>query len=150
MEYPIDTAAGAGSAQDQYHTAFHYRNSSGGNSAGAGQVNPSTVGDLGGSYHNFDMEWHDNDWIGFYFDGQLVSQFGDDAAVAQMTSMYLILNYAVGGWPGAPSLTEWPTTHTDEMKVDWVRVWKQAATRTTNWAYTGTSEHVQWDTAGNW
>jgi autotransporter-associated beta strand protein len=150
MEYPIDTAAGAGYAQDQYHTAFHYRNTSGGNSAGAGQVNPSTVGDLGGSYHNFGMEWRDNDWVGFYFDGQLVSQFGDDAAVAQMTSMYLILNYAVGGWPGAPNLTEWPTTHTDDMKVDWVRVWKQAATRTTNWAYTGTSEHVQWDTAGNW
>lgn len=150
MEYPIDTAAGSGYSQDEYHTAFHYRNTSGGNSAGAGKVNPGGAGDLGGAYHNFGMEWREDDWVGFYFDGQLVSQFGDDASIAQMQQMYLILNYAVAGWPGTPNVTEWPIGHRDETKVDWVRVWKQEAGSSSNWSYTGTSEDVQWDAVSNW
>ncbi len=150
MEYPIDTAAGNGYSQDQYHTAFHYRNSSGGNSAGAGQVNPGSAGDLGGTYHNFAMEWREDDWVGFYFDGALVQQFGDDSAVAQMQSMYLILNYAVAGWPGTPNTSEWPVGHADEMKVDWVRVWKQAGSTTSNWEYSGSEALAQWGDAANW
>jgi autotransporter-associated beta strand protein len=150
MEYPIDTAAGSGYNQDQYHTAFHYRNTSGGNSAGAGQVNPGSAGDLGGAYHTFGMEWREDDWVGFYFDGQRVSEFGDNAAIAQMQHMYLILNHAVGGWPGTPNTTEWPVGHSDEMKVDWVRVWKAGSSSTSNWNYTGMNTSAVWDTAGNW
>ncbi len=149
MEYPIDTAAGSGYNQDQYHTAFHYSTGSG-NAAGAGQVNPGSAGDLGGTYHNFGMEWREDDWVGFYFDGQRVSEFGNDAAIEQMQHMYLILNYAVGGWPGSPNTTEWPIGHIDETKVDWVRVWKSATAKTSDWNYTGPSENVQWDTAANW
>jgi len=150
MEYPIDTASGSGYNQDQYHTAFHYRNTSGGNSAGAGQVNPGGVGDLGGGFHTFGMQWVEDDWVGFYFDGQLVSQFGDNAAIAQMQHMYLILNYAVGGWPGTPNTTEWPVGHQDTYEVDYVRVWQNATSKTSNWAYNGTSEYVQWADAANW
>jgi autotransporter-associated beta strand protein len=149
MEYPIDTAAGSGYSQDQYHTAFHYSTGSG-NAAGAGQVNPGSAGDLGGSYHNFGMEWRADDWVGFYFDGALVSQFGTDSAIAQMENMYLILNYAVGGWPGQPNTTEWPNGHTDEMKVDWVRVWKQEGIKTTNWVHNTAAQDVSWNTGGNW
>lgn len=149
MEYPIDTAAGSGYSQDQYHTAFHYSTGSG-NAAGAGQVNPGSAGDLGGTYHNFGMEWREDDWVGFYFDGALVSQFGTDSAIAQMESMYLILNYAVGGWPGQPNTSEWPMGHSDETKVDWVRVWKSAGTKTTSWIQNTATQDVSWNTGGNW
>jgi beta-glucanase (GH16 family) len=143
MEYPIDTAGGSGYGQHQYHTAWHYTGGS-----GAGQV--TTAGDLGGAYHNFAMEWIEDNWVGFYLDGNLVSQFGTDSAVAEMDYMYLILNYAVGGWPGTPNTSEWPNGHTDEMKVDWIRIWKETGTKSTNWDYAGTSESVSWDTGGNW
>lgn len=149
MEYPIDTAAGNGYGQDQYHTAFHYSTGSG-NAAGAGQVNPGGIGDLGGAYHTFGMEWREDDWVGYYFNGQLVQQFGNDAAIAQMESMYLILNYAVGGWPGTPNTSEWPVGHTDETKVDFVRVWKQASGKTSDWGYTGAAANVSWDDTNNW
>ncbi|MCA9262212.1 MAG: family 16 glycosylhydrolase [Planctomycetales bacterium] len=147
MEYPIDTAAGSGYAQDQYHTAWHH---SQGGGAGAGQVNPSGVGDLGGAYHTFGMEWVEDDWVGYYMDGNLVSQFGTDAAIAEMQYMYLILNYAVGGWPGTPNTTEWPVGHSDTTKIDWVRVWQRGDPTTTNWNYGGTNSNVPWDGAGNW
>ena len=150
MEYPIDTAAGAGYAQDQYHTAFHYRNTSGGNSAGAGQVNPGSAGDLGGTYHTFGVHWLAGDNMAFYFDGAQVSSFGDNAAIAQMPYMYLILNYAVGGWPGTPNTTEWPVGHIDRTKIDWVRVWNAASGKTSNWTYPGAATTVAWDTAANW
>jgi autotransporter-associated beta strand protein len=149
MEYPIDTAAGSGYAQDQYHTAFHYLNTSGNNAAGAGQVNPGSAGDLGGSYHTFGVNWVDDTSVAFYFDGAQVSSFVN-SEVSEMVYMYLIFNYAVGGWPGTPSTTEWPVGHIDETKIDWVRVWKQAAALASDWAYTGASEDVQWDTAANW
>lgn len=150
MEYPIDTAAGSGYSVDQYHTAFHYSNSSGGNSAGAGQVNPGSAGSLNTDYHTFGMEWREDDWVGFYFDGNLVSSFGDDTAIAQMQHMYLILNYAVGGWPGMPNLTEWPEGHYDDMKVDWVRVWQLGDAKDTSWSYSGTNQNVNWDSSSNW
>lgn len=150
MEYPIDTAAGAGYAQTEYHTAFHYRAAGGGNAAGAGKVNPTTAGDLGGSYHTFGLHWIEDDYVGFYFNGNLVSSFSDNAAIAQMTSMYLIFNHAVGGWPGTPNTSEWPVGHRDAMKVDWVRIWRSAAAKTSNWTTTGTTELRLWDTAAHW
>ncbi|HWP40528.1 MAG TPA: family 16 glycosylhydrolase, partial [Tepidisphaeraceae bacterium] len=148
MEYPLSTDGVSGLQANQYNTAWHYRNSSGGNSAGAGVI--TRASDLRGSYHTFGMEWRENDWVGFYFDGQLVSQFGDDSAISQMLYMYLLLSYGAGGWPGTPSLSQWPIGHTDQMKVDWVRVWKQAGTRSTDWIYTGSEQYVQWDSPGNW
>jgi autotransporter-associated beta strand protein len=150
MEYPIDTAAGTGYTQDQYHTAFHYLNSSGGNSAGAGQVNPASAGDLGGAWHIFAANWVEDSSVTFYFDGAQVSSFGSGTDVAEMASMYLILDYAVGGWPGTPNTTEWPLGFTDQTKVDWVRVWRSAAGAINNWAYSGASEDVAWDSAANW
>jgi autotransporter-associated beta strand protein len=149
MEYPIDTAAGVGYARDQYHTAWHYSTGSG-NAAGAGQVNPAGVGNLDGAYHTFGMRWTSDQSAAFFFNGQQVSQINNPTAVAQMQRMYLILNYAVGGWPGTPNLSEWGANHFDDMKVDWVRVWKADADRSTTWNYSGTASTVQWDTPGNW
>lgn len=150
MEYPIDTAAGSGYAQDEYHTAFHYTNSSGSAAAGAGKVNPSSAGDLGGAWHHFGAHWVEDSSVTFYFDGQAVSSFNSAADVAEMVSMYLILDYAVGGWPGTPSTTEWPLGFSDQTRVDWVRVWQAANSKTSNWAATGTDSYQLWDSAANW
>lgn len=150
MEYPVNTAAGGGYNRDEYHTAFHYRNTSGGNSAGAGKVNPPGIGNLNGAYHNFGVHWVANSRVDFYFNGTLVSSFSNASAISQMSSMYLILNYAVGGWPGRPNTSEWPVGHTDEMKIDWVRVWLPTAAKTSSWTTTGTDEYRLWTTASNW
>jgi autotransporter-associated beta strand protein len=42
-----------------------------------------------------------------------------------MVNMYMILDYAVGGWPGTPTTTQWPVGFSDQTKVDWVRVWQR-------------------------
>lgn len=144
MEYPLGAYANT-----EYHTAFHYSTGSG-NSAGAGKVNPGSAGDLRGNYHTFGAKWVEDQSVQFYFDGNEVSSFYNASAVAQMQNMYLILNYAVGGWPATPSTTDWPVGFTDETKVDWVRVWNTADAKSSNWAYSGTDEYVQWDAAGNW
>jgi autotransporter-associated beta strand protein len=149
MEYPIDTAGGAGYAQDEYHTAFHYTDTSGNQTAGAGKVNPGSAGDLGGSYHTFGVNWVEDASVTFYFDGAQVSSFVS-SEVAEMVYMYLIFNYAVGGWPGTPNTTEWPVEHIDQTRIDWIRIWKSDSARTNNWAYAGTSEYVLWDAATNW
>jgi autotransporter-associated beta strand protein len=150
MEYPVTTAAGGGYNRDEYHTAFHFRNSSGGNSAGAGKVNPPGIGNLNGAYHTFGVHWIANSRVDFYFNGTMVSSFNNPSAISQMSSMYLILNYAVGGWPGRPNTSEWPVGHTDEMKIDWVRVWLPASAKTSNWTTTGTEEYRLWNTASHW
>lgn len=150
MEYPIDSDGGTGYAETEYHTAFHYRNSSGGNSAGAGKVNPGSAGDLGGTYHNFGAKWVEDQSVQFYFDGQEVSSFYNADAVAQMQHMYLMLNYAVAGWPGTPSTNQWPVGHVDETKVDFVRVWKDASAKSSDWSPSSSATLVQWDSASNW
>ncbi len=143
MEYPIGAYN-----QSEYHTAFHYKTSGGGNASGAGKVNPSGVGDLGGTYHRFGMDWKEDDYVRFYFDGQQVSSFGTNSAIAQMEHMYLILNYAVGGWPGTPNQTQWPDGHTDETKIDWVRVWQKTSGNTEHdWTLAGDGS---WGDDANW
>lgn len=150
MEFPLTTDGSNGYPNTDYHTAWHYTAPGGGNAAGAGRVNPASAGNLTTGYHTFGMEWIEDDWVGFYFDGQLVAQMHDDAAVAQMTSMYLILNYAVGGWPGSPSTAQWPANHIDETKVDWVRVWQRPASNATTINFSSTAGSGSWDTAGRW
>ena len=144
MEYPIGAYN-----ESEYHTAFHYSTGSG-NASGAGKVNPSGVGDLGGSYHTFGMHWVEDDFVQFYFDDQPVRFFGNDSAIAQMEHMYLILNYAVGGWPPTPSTTQWPSGWADQTKIDWVRVWQQPSqTGTSTFSYNG-SGTGNWNSSQNW
>ena len=150
MEYPIDTAAGNGYPQSDYHTAFHYSTGGGGNSAGGGAVNPGSAGDLGNSWHTFGVEWIEDDLVRWYFDGQVVRSFGNDSAISQMEHMYLILNYAVGGWPGRPNQTEWPDSASDTTVVDWVRVWqKPAVTGTATYTFNN-SNTGSWTGDQNW
>ena len=144
MEYPLGAYTNA-----EYHTAFHY-STGGGNASGAGKVNPGGIGDLRGQYHTFGMEWASDDYVRFFFNGNQVSSFGTDSAITQMSSMYLLLNYAVGGWPGTPSQAQWPDGWSDQTKVDWVRVWqKPAITGESTWTYNGSSS-ASWGSDANW
>jgi autotransporter-associated beta strand protein len=150
MEFPLSTNGGtSGYPNTDYHTAWHYTNTSGGNAAGAGRVNPSSAAALNTAWHTFGMEWTSDTSAAFFFNGTQVSSFTNTAAISQMTSMYLILNYAVGGWPGTPSLAQWPAGASDQTKVDWVRVW-QRPTVTGTVSFSGTATGGSWDTASRW
>ena len=65
--------------------------------------------------------------------------------------MYLIFNYAVGGWPGVPSLTQWGNGATRlQIQAEWIHEWEKAPTSSSStWTYSGTGAAL-WDTAGNW
>jgi autotransporter-associated beta strand protein len=147
MEFPVFTS---NPNYNQYNISYHYTNSSGSAASyGPGLTDPSYAGDLTTSFHTYGMEWTST-YIKFYFDGhQMGSTITDTSAISQMGYMYLILNYAVGGWPGTPDTTQWPVGHTDTTQVDWVRVWKNTSgySSTTSWTLAGNGS---WDTSSNW
>ncbi|HZZ28112.1 MAG TPA: family 16 glycosylhydrolase [Pirellulales bacterium] len=148
MEYPDTTNGGTtGLSSSQYNTNYHYTNSSGGDSAGAGAVNPG-AGNLEGTWHTFGMQWNAGASVAFYFDGHQVSSY-TGSTVAQMANMYMLLDYAVGGWPGTPSTTQWAIGHTDQMNIDWVRVWQTNpnSDAPTSWNVSGNGN---FGTSGNW
>ena len=146
MEYPLTTNGGtSGYSASQYSTNYHYTNTAGSAAAGAGVVN--TAASLAGTWHTFGMNWVSNTSVAFYLDDKQVTSY-TGSSVAQMASMYMILDYAVGGWPGTPSLTQWPVGHSDQTLVDYVHVYQQpASTAVTSYNTSGSSS---WDTAGNW
>ena len=149
MEYPLTTNGGAsGFPATDYNTNFHYTNSSGSAAAGAGRVNPGSANNLNTDYHTFAMDWVSDTSVKFYFDGAQVSSF-TNSAVAQMASMYMILDYAVGGWPGTPDTTQWPVGFSDQTKVDWVRVWQKnpGGDASSTWNVNGGGAFA---TAANW
>jgi autotransporter-associated beta strand protein len=147
MEYPLSAVSGSGYANDTYHTAFHYTNTSGTNSAGAGSVDTGI--DLRNSYHTFAAEWVSDSRVDFYFDGVLKRSFTQAAEVAEMQNMYLILDYAVGGWPGTPTTAQWALGDSDQTVVDYVRVYQKATDLSTA-AWQGTGTTGSWDTTTNW
>jgi len=149
MEFPLTTDGGtSGFPNTRYNTAFHYTNSTGSAASGAGPVQP-TGSALNTGYHTFGMLWTSGTSVAYYFDGVQVSSF-NNSAVAQMANMYLILDYAVGGWPGTPSTTQWPAGWSDQTKIDWVHVWQQrpgGASTASTWNINGDGS---WTTSGNW
>jgi autotransporter-associated beta strand protein len=147
MEYPLTTDGGTDGLEDnQYNTNYHYVNSSGADAAGAGVV--TTGSDLAGQWETFGMQWITNTSVAFYLNGTEVNSY-TGSSVSQMAYMYMIFDYAVGGWPGTPSTTQWPIGHTDEMNVDWVRVWQTNPNNdaTSDWTVNGSSA---FGTASNW
>lgn len=149
MEYPLTTDGGTnGYINDTYHTAFHYTNSGGAAAAGAGAVDTNTNLSTSG-YHIFAMDWISDTSVKFFMDGAQKTSFTSGVDVAEMGNMYMILDYAVGGWPGTPTTAQWPLGASDQTKVDWVRVWQIDATPdlTSNWNINGGGA---FDTSGNW
>jgi autotransporter-associated beta strand protein len=111
--------------------------------------------DLSADYHNYGLQL-DSTGLRFFFDGQQVkfSSYKPD-----FQNMYLIFNYAVGGWPvpGStdanplpPSTTDWPIGHVDQTQAEWIRVWERApANATSTWTFNSASSG-SWDTSANW
>ena len=148
MEYPLTTDGGTnGYTNNAYHTAFHYTNTAGAAASGAGKVttgqNLSTTG-----YHTFAMDWTSGTSVRFLLDGNQVTSFSN-ASVAQMANMYMILDYAVGGWPGTPTTSQWAIGESDQTKVDWVHVWQKngSGDTTSAWKVAGDGAFTA---GGNW
>lgn len=71
--------------------------------------------DLSAGFHVYGVEWRP-DYIDFYLDGVRTHRYTGPMPVGEMV---VVLNLAVGGWPG-PSTSATPDNA--EMLVDWVRV----------------------------
>jgi autotransporter-associated beta strand protein len=147
MEYPITTNGGTSGLQNtQYNTSFHYTNTAGAAAAGAGVVSTSNLGTSG--YHTFAMDWTTGSSVRFYLDNVQVQSFSN-SAVSQMAYMYMIMDFAVGGWPGTPTTTQWPLGFSDQTKVDWVHVWQRNPNNdaASTWSVNGGGA---FGTSGNW
>ena len=81
----------------------------------------STVTDLSAGFHTYGMNWTES-FVTFYLDGVQLGQMKTPAVMT--TSMYIIANLALGGWPGLPDAT---TPFPAELKIDYIRVWQDAA-----------------------
>ncbi len=137
-------AGSVGTAYDYYAT-YHYTAANGAAaSAGTGMhytgVNEAT------SFNNYGMMWTP-DSITFYFNGNpIYTVNGSTANIAQSNNMYLLLDLAVGGWPGEPpSWASFPAT----MQIRNVNVWQLApSTMTMNWA--AGNSIADWNSSGSW
>jgi autotransporter-associated beta strand protein len=111
--------------------------------------------DLSNEFHNYGLQL-DSSGLRFFFDGQQV-KFSNYKPEFQ--DMYLIFNYAIGGWPvpGSsdsnplpPSTDDWPARFADQVQAEWIRVWQTApATDTSTWTI-ASGGSASWDTAANW
>ena len=137
-------AGSVGTAYDYYAT-YHYTAANGAAaSVGTGMhytgVNEAT------SFNNYGMMWTP-DSITFYFNGNpIYTVNGSTANIAQSNNMYLLLDLAVGGWPGEPpSWASFPAT----MQIRNVNVWQLApSTMTMNWA--AGNSIADWNSSGSW
>jgi beta-glucanase (GH16 family) len=117
MEFPLSDTSRDHNEKYRYWWNYHWGTVSDHRSAGSEEWVSS---DLTAGFHEYAVEWFP-DGMRFYFDGQLRGEVADRAAIAESAGMYLILNYAVGGWPGDPP--SWPPAG-DTYEIDWVRAWQ--------------------------
>jgi beta-glucanase (GH16 family) len=119
MEFPLSDLSPSHNEKYRYWWNYHWGTVSDHRSAGSEEWLSS---DLSAGFHDYAVEWWP-DSMQFLFDGNVRGTVSDRSAIAESAHMYMILNYAVGGWPGEP--TSWPTNG-DTYEIDWVRVWKLA------------------------
>ena len=84
--------------------------------------NTHTGNNLTGSFRTYGLDWKPSS-MGWYYENNRVSLLTNTSAISQSSNNYLIVNLAVGGWPGNPNSAHYPTT----FQSEWVRVWKQVA-----------------------
>lgn len=77
---------------------------------------------LTGTFRTYGLDWRPSS-MGWYYENNRVSLLTNSSAISQSSNHYLIINLAVGGWPGNPNPDHYPTTYESE----WVRVWKEVA-----------------------
>ncbi len=133
----------SGTAYDYYAT-YHFGSSSNPQSVGSGMhytgVNEAT------SLNDYGMMWTPNS-ITFYFNGSAIyTVSGSTADIGQSQNMYLLLDLAVGGWPGEPpTWASFPAT----MQIKNVNIWQLAPSNMTmNWTGDGTT--ANWNSGGSW
>ena len=149
MEAPQQTynnqAGSVGTSYDYYAT-YHYTNSSG-NAASAGTGMYYTGVNEATSFNDYGMMWTPNA-ISFYFNGNLVDTINSSQAnIAQSQNMYLLLDLAIGGWPGnPPSWASFPTT----MQVQDVNVWQLPSSSAMTMNFTGSGSVAAWNNASSW
>ena len=114
--------------QDPTTAYLTYHWSSGGHQQSQGSY---TGPNFSAGWHTFAVDWGSNAII-WYVDGVERYRFTNASAITNK-SMYVLLNLAVGGWPGPPSTsTHFPA----EFSIDYVRVWQKAAGSTSTLAAT--------------
>jgi autotransporter-associated beta strand protein len=103
--------------------------------------------DLTAGFHDYAVEWTPS-YLRFFFDGVQKFQVTDAAAIAQLANNYLILNHAVGGWPGnPPSNSAFPAN----FETEWVRVWQKPAGGVMSSTWTKAAAGNQnWHDNANW
>ncbi|HOM61753.1 MAG TPA: family 16 glycosylhydrolase [Anaerohalosphaeraceae bacterium] len=125
VEYPLYNVEGDNNQRYRYITNIHY---------GDSQSNMAThwrSSNLSAGFHTYALDWRP--WyVAYYFDDGYVRSLNDFAPSNDFGSMYLILDYYVGGdWSGEvwqhPDPATWPapTSSSVQMKIDWVRVWQR-------------------------
>jgi beta-glucanase (GH16 family) len=103
-----------GPFQDLY--TFHYDNTySAGHSWGGSYSGPN----FSAAWHVFGMDWTDTH-LDFYVDGAKIGHYTDQTKIAQLASMYFLIENQVGGWSPAPANGEAPAY----MQLDYFRVWQ--------------------------
>jgi autotransporter-associated beta strand protein len=116
MEFPYNTTSSDSNVNSayQYHATWHYGTGSDPLSAG------TTVGtsNLTTGFNTYGLLWTHNT-LTFYFNG--TAEYSTSASVSQATKMYLILDNAIGGWPGTPPAN---AGFPSNFQTDWVRVWQ--------------------------
>jgi beta-glucanase (GH16 family) len=117
MEFPLSDVSQAHNEKYRYWWNYHWGTVSDHRSAGAEVWQES---DLTAGFHDYAVEWTPKA-MSFHLDGVRRGEVTDRAAIAESAGMYIILNYAVGGWPGEP--TSWPAAG-DTFEIDWVRAWE--------------------------
>ena len=125
VEYPLDTVSGDSNQRYRYLSNIHYADN---------QSNMAThwKSDLSAGYHTYAFYWRP--WyLEYYFDNSFVRSISDFEYSNNFGSMYLILDYYVGGeWGGEvlqhPDPATWPNPSTSDggkMQIDWVKVWQR-------------------------
>jgi beta-glucanase (GH16 family) len=116
MEFPLSDVSQAHNEKYRYWWNYHWGTVSDHRSAGAEVWQGS---DLTAGFHDYAVEWTPKA-MRFHLDGAPRGEVTDRGAIAESAGMYIILNYAVGGWPGEPA--SWPAAG-DTYEIDWVRAW---------------------------
>ncbi len=117
----IDVLEILGHQTNVLNMAFHYLDSDEERQRGAFKW---TGPDFAQDWHVYAVDWTPQSMV-WYIDGVERWRF-DELEYVPATTLYLLLNLAVGGdWPGAPdSSTEFPAYY----EVDYVRVWQRDST----------------------
>lgn len=114
----IDVVEVRGQHPRRMHAHLHYL-------AGGEKHDPGhhwTGADTSAGWHNYAIDWSPGSIV-WSVDGHVVWRFTKRAAIPHQR-MYLLLNLAVGGWPGDPvAATPFPS----ELDVDYVRVWQKGS-----------------------